>query len=86
VYVVNKSKKASNGGSDGMDVDSAQVVPMKQILQDLMNEAVISPDDPWVNIEKQNWDKPFISFLLMSGVAEAHPTDARFIKLQDFHL
>jgi len=69
-----------------MNEPSVKYVEMKRILQDLMNAIVVSPDNPWIDYEERNWAPEFVSFLLVAGVAEAHPEKARLIKLQDFHL
>ncbi|KAG1115002.1 hypothetical protein G6F42_014052 [Rhizopus arrhizus] len=57
---------------------------LKQLLEDLMNQAVGYPDNPYIKLVPGTYWSPYIQTLVKGGVVKYHPTDSSFIRVNDF--
>eukprot|EP00300_Choanocystis_sp_HF-7_P037480 c53643_g1_i1.p1 GENE.c53643_g1_i1~~c53643_g1_i1.p1 ORF type:complete len:262 (+),score=51.75 c53643_g1_i1:32-787(+) len=71
----------SHAKKKGQDEES--LVPLRDLLQDLMNASVMKPNDPYVRLTNQHWT-PHVELLLSSHIAEKHHLHGNQIKLTDF--
>ncbi|KAK4512238.1 uncharacterized protein ATC70_002934 [Mucor velutinosus] len=69
-------------------VDNAGVMgeqcELKELLEELMNQAVDSPDNPYIKLVPGTYWSPYIQTLVKGGVVKYHPTDSSFIRVNDF--
>ncbi|KAI8073137.1 centromere-associated protein K-domain-containing protein [Gongronella butleri] len=74
---------------DGADLDQPEedsFCELKYILEDLMNRAVMNPNNPYVQLEPGTFWTPYIETLIKAGVAERNPKDPLSLALVDFRL
>lgn len=57
---------------------------LKELLEELMNQAVDSPDNPYIKLVPGTYWSPYIQTLVKGGVVKYHPTDSSFIRINDF--
>ncbi|KAG0057688.1 hypothetical protein BGZ83_005627 [Gryganskiella cystojenkinii] len=67
------------------DPDSEDVFELKHILEDIMNNAVSKPADPYVVLVPGEYYPPHVERLINAGIAVRHPRDAQKLRLIDFH-
>lgn len=61
------------------------LLPFKDILQELMNKCVEEPDNPYVTLDDRYWP-PYVEVLLRCNLALRHPEAINKIKMVPFHL
>lgn len=54
-------------------------------FQNLMNNCIHSPHDPYLTLTPQHWP-PYVELLLRCGIALRHPDNANKIRMTPFHL
>ncbi|KAI8087020.1 centromere-associated protein K-domain-containing protein [Gilbertella persicaria] len=57
---------------------------LKKVIEELMNKAVNSPDNPYVTLVPGTYWPPYIQTLIQAQVAQYDPQDANRIRLYDF--
>ncbi|KAJ8389832.1 hypothetical protein AAFF_G00113010 [Aldrovandia affinis] len=62
----------------------ADLIPLHDILELLMNKLVETPHEPYVQINDTFWP-PYIEMLLRHGIASRHPEDCFKIRLEAFY-
>eukprot|EP00041_Stephanoeca_diplocostata_P007422 m.105525 g.105525 ORF g.105525 m.105525 type:complete len:267 (+) comp16872_c0_seq4:241-1041(+) len=56
------------------------------LLEDLMNQCVASPENPYITIdEKKHW-QPYIEFILRWGIGVKDPRSPNRLKLTEYHI
>lgn len=61
-----------------------QWILLHNILENLINQLMNTPNDPYVIVTDEYWP-PYIELLLRYGIALRHPADANRIRLEAFH-
>jgi hypothetical protein len=54
-------------------------------IQQLMNQAYVSPDAPYIKLEQGTYWSPYIQTLIKGGIIKYHPEDANLVCLKDFN-
>lgn len=62
-----------------------KVVPLHQLVEDLITLTMTKPENPYLELRAQHWP-PHVELLLSYGVAVRHPVDINKVKLRDLHL
>ncbi|KAG2210623.1 hypothetical protein INT46_005299 [Mucor plumbeus] len=57
---------------------------LKGLLEDLMNQSVDSPDNPYIELIPGTFWSPYVQTLVKAGIVEYHPTDSTLVRLHDF--
>ncbi|XP_070599385.1 centromere protein K isoform X1 [Erythrolamprus reginae] len=73
-----KKKKHSSEEED------VQLMSLHEILENLINNLINIPHDPYITISESFWS-PYIELLLRYGIALRHPEDPKKIRLENFH-
>jgi regulator of replication initiation timing len=60
-------------------------IPLKKIVEALMNKALISPHDPYVDVSRVDFWPGHIDKLDEAGLIERHEQNPNMIKIVDFH-
>lgn len=58
---------------------------LQSILEDLMNQCMLTPHDPYIQLSPITHWQPYVQLLLRCGIAIRHPDDDSKIKLTPFH-
>lgn len=61
------------------------LLSLKDIIQELVNACLNSPNDPYIATDFRYWP-PYIELLLQCDIILRHPSDSERIKLMPFHL
>ncbi|KAI8082935.1 centromere protein Cenp-K [Halteromyces radiatus] len=68
------------------DNNPQNLCELKFILEDLMNRAVLSPSNPYIELEDGTYWSPYIETLVKGGIAERDPSNFRRLRLVDFRI
>ncbi|KAI9480766.1 MAG: hypothetical protein EXX96DRAFT_617739 [Benjaminiella poitrasii] len=69
-----------NAGELGDECD------LKTMLEQLMNQAIITPDSPYIKLRPGEYWTPYIQTLMKADILKYHPEDSTLVRLQDFKL
>ncbi|KAI7908227.1 uncharacterized protein BX663DRAFT_424433 [Cokeromyces recurvatus] len=69
-----------NAGELGDECD------LKTMLEQLMNQAIITSDNPYIKLQPGEYWSPYIQTLLKADILKYHPEDSTLVRLQDFKL
>ncbi|EGD78362.1 hypothetical protein PTSG_09428 [Salpingoeca rosetta] len=61
-------------------------ISLRQLLQELMNQCMTSPHDPYIAIDDDKHWLPYLEMLQRAGITQVHPRDQAKIKLTEFHV
>ncbi|XP_069818828.1 centromere protein K isoform X2 [Dendropsophus ebraccatus] len=68
----------------GVQEPHVEWVRINTILEALINQLILTPNDPYIPIKKEYWP-PYIEVLLRYGIALRHPEDPQRIRVEAFH-
>ncbi|KAI8977035.1 hypothetical protein BDF20DRAFT_835870 [Mycotypha africana] len=57
---------------------------LKNILEDLMNKALGTPEDPYIELVPGTYWTPYIQTLVKANILKFHPEDSKMVRLEDF--
>ncbi|KAI8374115.1 centromere protein Cenp-K [Radiomyces spectabilis] len=81
-----ESPEPADEDMDGARDPNANFCELKFILEDLMNQVVMNPSNPYITLEPGTYWPPYIETLVKAGIALRHPEDSSKIRLADFRL
>ncbi|CEP16379.1 hypothetical protein [Parasitella parasitica] len=64
--------------------ESRKTCEFKTLLEDLLNQSVDSPDDPYIKLVPGTYWPPYVQTLVKGGIVKYHPTDSTLIRVHDF--
>ncbi|KAI8647850.1 hypothetical protein BD408DRAFT_2545 [Parasitella parasitica] len=64
--------------------ESRKTCEFKTLLEDLLNQSVDSPDDPYIKLVPGTYWPPYVQTLVKGGIVKYHPTDSSLIRVHDF--
>ncbi|GBB95449.1 hypothetical protein RclHR1_02540003 [Rhizophagus clarus] len=71
---------------DDAENENKGFLSLKGMLEDLMNQTYINPNNPYITFDPERVWQPYVETLIRAGIVKRHPNDANMLKLVEFHL
>ncbi|ORY91941.1 centromere-associated protein K-domain-containing protein [Syncephalastrum racemosum] len=82
-----KNRRAHIDSSDEEDQgDAEELCDLKFLVEDLINAAVLAPENPYIDLVPGSYWPPYIETLVKANIAQRDPEDSLKIRLCDFRV